>query len=72
MNYTYELKISQNGFNVIEFRHYRNGEISKTIWLGLYFFSENSKRSLYFAKPSDKSFFRTKKWLVNNHSELLL
>jgi hypothetical protein len=67
MNYTYELKISQNEFNVIEFRHYENGEIAETVWAGWYFF-----RNLYLAELKDGSFFRTKKWLESNHSELLL
>ena len=68
MNYSYKLKIFQNEFNVIEFRHYPDGEIAETVWAGWYFFNRN----LYLAELKDGSFFRTKKWLESNHSELLL
>lgn len=67
MNYTYKLNISQNEFNVIEFRHYSNGEIAETVWAVWYFLA-----NLYLAELNDGSFFRTKKWLVSNHPELLL
>ena len=67
MIYTYELKISQNEFNVVEFRHHENGEIAETIWVVWYFIA-----NLYLAELKDGSFFRTKKWLESNHPELLL
>ena len=67
MNYSYKIDISQNEFNVIEFRHYENGEIVETVWASWELFG-----NLYLAELKEGSFFRAKKWLVNNHPELLL
>ena len=67
MSYTYELKISQNEFNVVEFRHHENGEIVETVWASWELFG-----NLYLAELKEGSFFRAKKWLVSEHAELLL
>ena len=67
MNYTYELKISQNEFNIIEFRHCENEEIVETVWASWELFG-----NLYLAELKEGSFFRAKKWLVSEHAELLL
>lgn len=67
MNYTYKLKISQNELNVIEFRHYENGEIVETVWASWELFG-----NLYLIELKEGGLFRAKKWLLENHPEFFI
>ena len=71
MNYTYEIMFSKKSTlseSVIEY----NDEHYLYTWMTYELKKEEHKFKFSSSKSADESFIRTKKWLQENHPELLL